>query len=74
MDYAKAIEYIVRRRKDELYKASLIFERALEQNATLSETENEIKRLTLLSAKGEKIDKTALKTLEKQKKEILSSM
>ena len=74
MNYAKAIEYVVRRRKDELYEASLVFERALEQNAKLRETESEIKRLTLLSAKGEKIDKSALKALEKQKKELLCDM
>lgn len=74
MDYKKAIETVVKRRADELYAARLLFERALEQNAELNKTEKEIKRLTLLSAKGEKTDAQALTKLKTKKRELLSAM
>lgn len=85
MDYKKAIEFVVKRRDDELYAARLAFERALEQDDELAETEREIKRLTLTLLKDEnsvtcKENKNSdtilkkLKKLEKEKKEKLKKL
>ncbi len=74
MDYKKAIEYVVKRRADEIYSAQVLFERALEENSALYETEKELKKFTLAAAKGEKTDKAELSSLLKKKTALLKSM
>ncbi len=74
MDYRKAIEYVVKRRSDELYAARSLFERALDESPALYETEKKLKSYSLAAAKGEKVDKAAVISLRKTKSELLGKL
>lgn len=72
MDYKQAIRFINDRRRDDLYRAEVLYARALESDRELYEADKALKKLTLDSAKGIKVDKNEIKRLEKERKALLA--
>ena len=73
MDYGKAINYIVARRRDELAQASLFFRTLYNQNEQFRDVENEVRTKELDFAYG-KIDKSELDKAYEKRNDVVKKL